>query len=103
MEMRELQERAARFTEANRMEASPETRLLDLVAEVGEAAKELLRSTEYGRSDLRPAKAGEGIGGRPLMPGLPRQQDRGGPGLEWNPARRFRSGAEPELTRIFSV
>jgi len=80
VEMRELQERAARFTEANRMEAPPETRLLDLVAEVGEAAKELLRSTEYGRSDLRP---GEGWGRNWGKPSYAWSASPTGPGWTW--------------------
>ncbi len=47
----------ARFVEAHALEASPAIRLLDLVAEAGEVAKELLTGTRYGREDFRPDAA----------------------------------------------
>ena len=48
------QEVVARFVEANGMEISLEHRLLDLVSEVGEAAKAILKETDYGRTEFQP-------------------------------------------------
>jgi NTP pyrophosphatase (non-canonical NTP hydrolase) len=56
MRVRELQERAAKFLQGHGLEATPEVRVLDLVSEVGEVAKEVLRSTGYGRVPFRPGK-----------------------------------------------
>jgi NTP pyrophosphatase (non-canonical NTP hydrolase) len=42
------QRRVAAFLAANEMESSPEFRLLDLVSELGELAKEVNESTAYG-------------------------------------------------------
>lgn len=42
------QRRVAAFLAANDMEAPPEFRLLDLVSELGEVAKEVNESTAYG-------------------------------------------------------
>ncbi len=47
----------ARFVEANALEAPPAIRLLDLVSEAGEVAKELLTGTRYGREEFRPGAA----------------------------------------------
>ncbi|MDP9382221.1 MAG: nucleotide pyrophosphohydrolase [Chloroflexota bacterium] len=58
--MEGFQERVAGFVKANGLEASVEVRLLDLMAEVGELAKEALASTRYGRRTLDP---GEGWAG----------------------------------------
>ncbi len=44
----------ARFVEAHALEAPPAIRLLDLVSEAGEVAKELLTGTRYGREEFRP-------------------------------------------------
>lgn len=59
MEIRALQQRVDKFLQQHRLEAAPEVRVLDLVSEVGEVAKEVLRSSAYGRSPFRP---GEGWG-----------------------------------------
>ena len=48
------QRRVARFVEANRMEISVEHRLLDLVSELGEVAKAVLKETDYGRTEFQP-------------------------------------------------
>ena len=48
------QEVVARFIEANGMEMPLESRLLDLVSEVGEAAKAILKETDYGRTEFQP-------------------------------------------------
>lgn len=42
------QEAVARFVEANGLETPPEFRLLDLVSELGEVAKNATESTAYG-------------------------------------------------------
>ena len=42
----------ADFVSRHNLEAPPTARLLDLVAEVGELAKELVNGSEYGRRDL---------------------------------------------------
>lgn len=47
----------ARFAEAHALEAPPAIRLLDLVSEAGEVAKELLTGTRYGREEFRPGAA----------------------------------------------
>lgn len=48
------QEVVARFVEENGMEIPLESRLLDLVSEVGEAAKAVLKETDYGRTEFQP-------------------------------------------------
>lgn len=45
------QRRVAAFVERHDLEADPAYRVLDLVSEVGEVAKEVNRSTEYGATD----------------------------------------------------
>jgi NTP pyrophosphatase (non-canonical NTP hydrolase) len=44
----EEQRRVAEFVERHGLEAPPEFRLLDLVSELGEVAKEAAESTDYG-------------------------------------------------------
>ena len=44
----EFQTRVAEFTATNQLEHDAATRLLDLVSETGEAAKEMLKATQYG-------------------------------------------------------
>ena len=55
MDLRGLQQEVDRFVEAHQMEAAPDARLLDLVSEVGELAKEVLGGTRYGRAQFQPA------------------------------------------------
>lgn len=45
-----LQARVAEFVRAHDLETSVACRLLDLVSEIGELSKEVLKSTSYGRS-----------------------------------------------------
>ncbi len=54
MNSSDMQRKVACFIEANGMEMSPESRLLDLVSEVGEAAKAILKETDYGRTEFQP-------------------------------------------------
>lgn len=44
----ESQKRVAEFLDRHQLETRPEFRLLDLVSEVGEVAKEANESTDYG-------------------------------------------------------
>lgn len=46
----ESQERVAEFVQEHEIEARPEFRLLDLVSELGEVAKDATTSTDYGAS-----------------------------------------------------
>jgi NTP pyrophosphatase (non-canonical NTP hydrolase) len=48
------QEAVARFVERHQLGTSVETRALDLVSEVGEVAKEVLKGTAYGREPFVP-------------------------------------------------
>lgn len=56
------QRRVATFLAANDMEAPPEFRLLDLVSELGEVAKEVNESTEYGANPDDVSVADDEIG-----------------------------------------
>ncbi len=51
------QEKVAAFVSAHNLTAPPTARLLDLVSEIGELAKEALRGSEYGRADFAPSPA----------------------------------------------
>ena len=48
------QEAVARFVERHKLQISVQARTLDLVSEVGELAKEVLKGTDYGRKPFRP-------------------------------------------------
>ena len=48
----EFQERVARFVDEHNLEAGVEIRLLDLLSELGEVAKEVLKGNQYGTSPL---------------------------------------------------
>jgi NTP pyrophosphatase (non-canonical NTP hydrolase)/ribosomal protein S17 len=47
-----IQSRIKKFCEKHSLESPPEHRVLDLVSETGEVAKEILKMTEYGRKPL---------------------------------------------------
>lgn len=49
----ELQKRVALFVEKNDLETNSAHRLLDLISEVGEMAKELLKATKYGKASFQ--------------------------------------------------
>jgi NTP pyrophosphatase (non-canonical NTP hydrolase) len=53
-EMSSLQRTVASFVGEAGIEAPVEARLLDLVSEVGELAREVLDATNYGRAPFRP-------------------------------------------------
>lgn len=46
--MKKQQERVKKFLEQNNLETKPENRLLDLLSELGEVAKDMNESTDYG-------------------------------------------------------
>lgn len=50
--MRQLQERVRNFVRANNLQTGVVVRILDLLSELGEVAKEVLLSTNYGRDDF---------------------------------------------------
>ena len=50
--MKNIQQRIKDFCEKNNLESSPEYRLLDILSELGEVAKETLKMTDYGRKPL---------------------------------------------------
>lgn len=49
--MRQLQQKVEKFIETHNLKHSPEVTALDLVSEVGEVAKEILKSTNYGKEE----------------------------------------------------
>ena len=56
MELHISQGCVERFVRAHQLEASAEARLLDLVSEVGELAKEHIRSSQYGKQVFKPTE-----------------------------------------------
>lgn len=46
----EAQDRVAKFIEEHELDSTPEFRILDLVSEVGEVAKDATKSADYGLS-----------------------------------------------------
>lgn len=61
--MNEHQEIVKRFVQQHRLECSVEARLLDLVSQLGEVSKELLKSTNYGIDPFaQTAQFGEELG-----------------------------------------
>ena len=51
--MRNLQKRVAEFCRKHKMQAPLEYRVLDLVSEVGEVAKEVLKASKYGSCPVK--------------------------------------------------
>ncbi|MDH5607249.1 MAG: nucleotide pyrophosphohydrolase [Anaerolineae bacterium] len=54
-----LQAQAAEFIRTHGLEAEPAARLLDLLSELGEAAKEVLKASDYGKAGFSPSPAWE--------------------------------------------
>ena len=52
MNFNETQDKIGRFVKQKKIETSLEIRTLDLVSEVGELAKEIIKSTNYGKKDF---------------------------------------------------
>ncbi len=51
--MLEIQNKVKEFCEQNNLTGNAETRLLDTVSELGEVAKEILKSTSYGKQPFK--------------------------------------------------
>jgi len=49
--MLDIQKRIKEFVEKNKLKAKPEFRMLDIVSETGEVAKEILKMSDYGRKE----------------------------------------------------
>jgi NTP pyrophosphatase (non-canonical NTP hydrolase) len=58
--MAQFQQTVATFVRENDLEAPVHARVLDLVSEVGELAKEILKVTSYGRDSFRPTEQWSG-------------------------------------------
>lgn len=56
MNMKDLQKKVENFVKKYNLKHSPEINTLDLVAEVGEIAKEILESTNYGKKKAKASK-----------------------------------------------
>ncbi len=46
--LQDIQSRVSRFTAEHNLETSEQARLLDMVSELGEVAKEMLKGSQYG-------------------------------------------------------
>ena len=57
MNLAELQEYVAGFVAENRLETDAASRLLDLLSELGEVAKEVLKGSQYGKAVFEPTPA----------------------------------------------
>ncbi len=51
--MKKLQNKVKAFCEENSMLLSPELRMLDLISELGEFSKEILKSNNYGKEEIK--------------------------------------------------
>jgi NTP pyrophosphatase (non-canonical NTP hydrolase) len=51
-DLHSMQQQVHLFCQAHDLLASPEYRMIDLQSEIGEVGKEILKSTEYGRTDF---------------------------------------------------
>lgn len=52
MELNEMQRKVEEFVRTKRLKTSIEWRILDLVSEVGELSKEILKGNDYGKREL---------------------------------------------------
>lgn len=52
MDLSQLQKQIQKFVDENNWDSPPEHRVLDLVSEAGELAKEVLTVTKYGKESL---------------------------------------------------
>ncbi|MBI3158088.1 MAG: MazG-like family protein [Chloroflexi bacterium] len=59
MNLPDYQTKVAYFISAYDLNAPPAARLLDLVSELGEIAKEALKASDYGKADFQPTPAWE--------------------------------------------
>jgi NTP pyrophosphatase (non-canonical NTP hydrolase) len=51
--MRTFQAKVRKFCEENKLSCSAKDRMLDLVSEIGEVSKELLKGSSYGKTELK--------------------------------------------------
>ena len=51
--MRELQDKVRNFVEYYDIKSSPEINMLDLLSELGEVSKEILKSSNYGKENIK--------------------------------------------------
>jgi len=51
MTIQELQKRIGEFSREHKLDSAPEYKILDTVSELGEVAKEMLKMTDYGKTD----------------------------------------------------
>jgi NTP pyrophosphatase (non-canonical NTP hydrolase) len=58
--MAQFQQTVATFVRENELDAPVHARVLDLVSEVGELAKEILKVTNYGHEPFRPTEEWSG-------------------------------------------
>ncbi len=49
MTIQELQKKIKEFCKVHNLESPPEYRILDIISELGEVSKEMLKMTDYGR------------------------------------------------------
>jgi NTP pyrophosphatase (non-canonical NTP hydrolase) len=54
MNLAEMQQQIADFVQKHKLNTTVEARVLDLVSEVGEVAKEVLKGNDYGKTDFSP-------------------------------------------------
>ena len=57
MALSSIQHQIAQFVQVHDLATTPAARLLDLVSEVGELAKEVLKASDYGQTDFTPSAA----------------------------------------------
>lgn len=51
--MKEIQNKIREFCIDNKMESTTEIRIFDLLSELGEVSKELLKNTDYGKKEFQ--------------------------------------------------
>lgn len=51
--MKQIQKQIKEFCKEHNLDASVENRMLDLVSEIGEASKEILKATNYGKKKAK--------------------------------------------------
>lgn len=51
--LKDIQKKIKEFTTKNNLEASVEIRTLDLVSEIGELSKEVIKSSDYGTKEFK--------------------------------------------------
>lgn len=56
MELKYLQGKIKKFVDENKLDSKPEFRFIDLVSEMGEVGKEILKNTNYGKDSLNKNK-----------------------------------------------